>query len=95
MKKPYCVIHPMVDAQRVQRTWLKTVDEGVAHATKLIEQSKYRGKLTRKLFVVRVMVVVEPEPQVKVIAREPKDDDLIILGYNPDEEDDDEYEDTD
>jgi hypothetical protein len=67
----FCVIHPMVDAQRVPRGWKDNVEDAVAHATRLIEKNHSNGQKTRRLLVVQVVKVVETPPLVTVQVRDP------------------------
>lgn len=80
-EKQFCVINPLVDAQRVARTWKDTQEQAEAHARRLILSSHERegGKRTTRLLVVQVVSVVETEPRVRITVRKPTVDDVTPI----------------
>lgn len=61
MEKPFCVIGPVINpdphfTRQVGRHFVATVDEGVRHAARLLDDQ--RNRLTDELYVVKVVRVV-------------------------------------
>lgn len=74
--KDHCVIGPTAGSGKHARTWLENEDEAIAHATKLLHKTENGayGQKCDKLFVVKIVAVVELTPPPTTVRKPKKGD---------------------